>query len=72
MKKPHFLSRLKKEKNLILTEPSEEIAKSYLLKSDKCRIVAKLAFDAGIYENAVGEAYYSIYNTVTSLFVFER
>jgi len=29
--------------------------------------VAKLAFDAGIYENAVSEAYFSMYNTLTSL-----
>ena len=68
MKKSNFLNKLKVEESLKLVEPSEEISKSYLIKSDKCIQVAKLAYDAGIYENAVSEAYYSIYNTVMSLF----
>src|SRR3989344_1004438 len=68
MKKLSFLTKLRKEQSLKLTEPSEEISKSYLIKSEKCTQVAKLAFNAGIYENAVSEAYYSIYNTVTALF----
>lgn len=68
MKKLTFLDRLKAEKSLRIIEPSDEICKSYLIKSDKCSRVAKLAFNAGIYENAVSEAYYSIYNTVTALF----
>lgn len=68
MKSSDFLSKLKTERMLQLVEPSEEISQSYLIKSDKCIRVAKLAFDAGIYENAVSEAYYSIYNTVTALF----
>ncbi len=63
MKKLNFLSKLKKEESLNLVEPSDEISRSYLIKSDKCAQVARLAFDAGIYENAVSEAYYSIYNT---------
>jgi len=68
MKKSGFLNKLEEEDSLKLVEPSEEISKSYLIKSDKCIQVAKLAYDAGIYENAVSEAYYSIYNTVMSLF----
>ncbi|HLC57624.1 MAG TPA: HEPN domain-containing protein [Candidatus Nanoarchaeia archaeon] len=68
MKKLSFLDKLRKEGALEITEPSDEIAKSYLIKSEKCTQVAKLAFNAGIYENAVSEAYYSIYNTVTALF----
>lgn len=68
MKKSNFLSKLKAEKLLMSVEPSEEISKSFLIKSDKCIQVAKLAYEAGIYENAVLEAYYSIYNTVMSLF----
>ena len=68
MKKSNFLTKLKKKKFLKLVEPSDEISKSYSIKSDKCMQVAKLAFGAGIYENAVSEAYYSIYNTVMSLF----
>ena len=68
MKTSSFLNRLKVEESLKLIESSDEISKSYLIKSDKCIQVAKLAFEAGIYENAVSEAYYSIYNTVMSLF----
>ena len=68
MKKSSFLDKLKGERTLETVEPSEEISKSYLIKSEKCSQVAKLAFGAGIYENAVSEAYYSIYNAVTALF----
>ena len=68
MKKSSFLAKLKAEESLKLIDPSDEISKSYLLKSGKCIQVAKLAYDAGIYENAVSEAYYSLYNTVMSLF----
>lgn len=68
MKELNFLNKLKQEGVLKLVEPSEEISKSYFIKSDKCIRVAKLAYEAGIYENAVSEAYYSVYNTVMSLF----
>ncbi|MEK6948240.1 MAG: HEPN domain-containing protein [Nanoarchaeota archaeon] len=63
-----FLNKLKDEGSLIIIEPSEEISISYSLKSDNCIKVAELAFDAGIYENSISEAYYSIYNSVMSLF----
>lgn len=68
MKKSSFLTKLKKEDALTLVEPSEEISKSYLIKSEKCIKVAELAYNAEIYENAVSEAYYAIYNSVLSLF----
>ena len=68
MRSLNFLDKLRKEGKLDLVEPSEEISKSYLIKSDNCIRVAKLAYSDGIYENAVSEAYYSIYNTVQSLF----
>jgi uncharacterized protein (UPF0332 family) len=68
MKKSGFLDKLKDEGSLKLVDPSEEISESYLIKSDKCIKVANLAYGAGIYENAIAEAYYSIYNTVMSLF----
>lgn len=68
MKKSNFLNKLKAEESLKLVETSDEISKSYLIKSDKCIQVAKLAYEAGIYENAVSEAYYSIYNAVMHLF----
>lgn len=68
MKKSNFLFKLKKEESLQLVEVSEEISQSYLIKSEKCIKVAELAYNADIYENAVSEAYYSIYNSVLSLF----
>lgn len=68
MKRSSFLDKLKKNRTLKLVEQSDEISRSYLIKSDKCAQVARLACDAGIYENAVSEAYYAIYNTVTALF----
>lgn len=68
MKEPDFLTKLKEEGSLKLQDPSENMSSSYLAKSEKCIKVARLAFDAGIYENSVSEAYFSIYNTVLSLF----
>ncbi len=68
MKRSSFLTKLKKEYTLTLVEPSDEIAQSYLIKSDKCIQVARLAYEAGIYENAISEAYYSMYHAVTALF----
>jgi uncharacterized protein (UPF0332 family) len=68
MKNLDFLSKLKEDGALKLIELSEEISQAYLIKSEKCIQVAKLAYDAGIFENAISEAYYSIYNTVLSLF----
>jgi uncharacterized protein (UPF0332 family) len=67
MKNLNFLNKLKKTKSLQLVECSEEISKSYLIKSENCIKVAKLAFESGICENAVTESYYSVYNTVLSL-----
>jgi uncharacterized protein (UPF0332 family) len=68
MKKSNFLDKLKEDGNLKLVEPSNEISKSYLVKSENCIKVAKLAYNEEIYENAVSEAYFSIYNIVTALF----
>jgi uncharacterized protein (UPF0332 family) len=68
MKKPDFLDNLKKEGKLELVDPSDEIALSYEKKSQDCLQAAKLIFKAALYENAVGEAYYSIYNSIQSLF----
>lgn len=68
MKKLNFLDRLKSEGALELIEPSDDISKAYIIKSGKCIQVARLAFDAEIYENSVSEAYYSIYNVITALF----
>lgn len=67
MKESDFLSKLKTESKLELVEPAEPIAQSYDKKSKDCLLSAKLLFKANLFENAIGEAYYSIYNAVQSL-----
>jgi hypothetical protein len=49
MKDLDFLNKPKKEKKLELVEQSEEMSKSYELKSKECRNVAKLTLDAQYY-----------------------
>ena len=68
MKKLNFLDKLKKEKKLELVDESKEISDSYILKSDNCLRSAKVLFKEKLYENAVSEAYYAMYNSVLSLF----
>jgi uncharacterized protein (UPF0332 family) len=64
----NFLDRLKEERKLELIEPSEQVSLSYQKKSRDCLSAAKLLFDGELYENAIGEAYYSMYNAIQSLF----
>lgn len=68
MKKPSFLSKLKKEEKLELVEPSEEICKSYTNKADNCLKSAKLLLEHNLYENSVSMSYYAMYNSLTALF----
>src|SRR3989338_7781829 len=67
MKKPSFLGKMKKERKLELVEPSEEICKSYLQKSDNCLKSAKLLLQHRLYENSVSMSYYAMYNSLTAL-----
>ncbi len=67
MKKPSFLGKMKKERKLELVDPSEEICKSYLQKSDNCLKSAKLLFEHNLYENSVSMSYYAMYNSLTAL-----
>ena len=67
MKKVNFLVKLHKENKLKLVEPSEEIKKSYLEKSESNLISAKLLFNHGRLEEAVSLAYYSMYHILTAL-----
>ncbi|PIN89353.1 DNA-binding protein [Candidatus Pacearchaeota archaeon CG10_big_fil_rev_8_21_14_0_10_34_76] len=68
MKDLDFLTKLKNEKKLELLEPSESLAESYERKSRDCLISAKILMKNNLFENAIGEAYYSIYNSIQSLF----
>lgn len=62
-----FLKKLNKEGRLKLVEPSAEISRSYLIKSDNCIKSARILHNEGLHENSVAEAYYSMYNAVLSL-----
>src|SRR3989338_649708 len=67
MIKPSSLDKLKKEGKLELVEPSEEICKSYIEKSDNCLKSAKLLLQHSLYENSVSMSYYAMYNALTAL-----
>lgn len=64
MKKPDFLGKLKKEGKLNVVDPSEEICKSYLSKSEDCIKSAKLLLQNNLFENSVSMSYYSMYNSL--------
>jgi len=67
MKKIGFLDKLKKEGKLELVEPSEEIKKSYIEKSESNLVSAKILFDNGKLEESVALTYYSMYHALTAL-----
>ena len=68
MKNSDFLNKLKNERKLELLEPSESLSESYEKKSSDCLISSKILIKNNLFENAIGEAYYSIYNSIQSLF----
>ena len=67
MKKADFLRKLRKERKLEITEPSEEMKISYLQKAENCFKSAKLLFQNQLYENSTSEAYYCMYNSLLAL-----
>lgn len=68
MKKPSFLTSLKKEGKLGLVEPSEEICASYMEKAESSRKSAEVLLPHKLYENSVSSSYYAMYNALTALF----
>jgi uncharacterized protein (UPF0332 family) len=68
MKDLDFLNKLRKERKLELIETSDFMSESYEKKSRDCLLGAKILFKENLFENSVGEAYYSMYNIVQSLF----
>ena len=68
MKKINFLKKLSKENKLKAVEPSEEIAKSYIEKSESNLISAKILLENNRLEESVSLAYYSMYHILTALF----
>ena len=67
MIKQNFLRKLKKEDKLKLVEPSKEIKISYIQKAENCLKSAKILQSNKLYENAVSEAYYCMYNSLLAL-----
>lgn len=68
MKDLDFLNKLKKDGRLELIEATDFMSESYEKKSKDCLLGAKLLFKGVLFENAIGEAYYSMYNILQSLF----
>lgn len=67
MKSNKFLSKVRKEKKIELVDASEEVCESYLEKSANCLRSAKILAQNSLYENAIGQAYYSMYDAVVAL-----
>lgn len=67
MKKINFLIELKKDKRLELVEPSQEIVKSYIEKSESNLISSKILIYNNRLEEAIALTYYSMYHIITAL-----
>jgi uncharacterized protein (UPF0332 family) len=67
MKKQSFFRKLRDEGKLGPVEPSGEIKESYLSKADNCLKSAKILQKSGLYENAMSEAYYAMYDSLLAL-----
>lgn len=67
MKKLVFLNKLKKQGKIGLVEPSEEMKKSYIQKSESNLISSKILLENKKLEESVGLAYYSMYHLLTAL-----
>ena len=62
MRRINFLIKLGKEGNLQPVEPSEDISKAYIQRSDESLSSAKALFRIGNLKDAVALAYYSMYH----------
>jgi len=62
MKKINFLIKLNKEEKLKEVEPSDEIKKAYLQRSNESLSSAKALMKIGNLKDAVALAYYSMYH----------
>jgi|SRR3989344_2155924 len=68
MKESAFLNKLKKGEKLELIDPSEEIAKSYELKSQSHFESSKILLKSEKLEESVSMAYYGMYHCLLALF----
>lgn len=67
MKKANFLAKLYKKEVIQIVEPSDDVAGSYLVKSESNLISAKILLQNNRLEESVGLAYYSMYHMLTAL-----
>ncbi len=67
MKKPGFLAKLAKEGRLMLVEPSDEIAKAYLERSEESLSSAKNLMGFGNLRDSAALAYYAMYHCLLAL-----
>lgn len=67
MNEQDFLKKAAKDSQLEIVVPSDNICNSYLQKSENSLRSADLLLSNGLYENAVIEAYYALYNSITAL-----
>jgi uncharacterized protein (UPF0332 family) len=67
MKKKAFLFKLKGDDIIKFVSPSGDIAESYIIKSDKSLISAKVVLDIDNFEDSVALLYYSMYYSVLAL-----
>ena len=63
----NFLTKIKKQEKLELVQPSEDICKSYLNKSETNLISAKILLKNKMFEEATALIYYSMYNISIAL-----
>jgi uncharacterized protein (UPF0332 family) len=62
-----FIRTLNDEGKIKIVEPSDEIANSYIEKSDRSLISAKTLLKIGNYDDAVALTYFSMYNISLAL-----
>ena len=67
MEKTKFLIKLRNEEKLHIVDPSEEIAESYIQKSDSHLESAKILLSSEKLEESVSMAYYGMYHILTAL-----
>lgn len=62
-----FIKILQKDGKIKIVEPSDEVANSYIEKSQKSLLSAKTLLDIGNYDDAVALTYYSMYYSALAL-----
>jgi uncharacterized protein (UPF0332 family) len=63
----NLISKLKKEKKLLIVEPSKDISQAYMKKSLKSLKSSKVLFKIKNLEDSIALAYYSMYFALLSL-----